>query len=92
MKKRGGKPIYRAEIVWGSKLSAGVKNLQNLTRKMVEENRMLIDWLRIGTRSLEVLDQKFEHDILIWGHDGHRSDISDVSDALISASLIGSFT
>ncbi len=42
-------------------------------------------------KSLEALDQRFEHDIHIWGYKGHRSDVFNVSDALVSASLISSF-
>ena len=53
---------------------------------MVEKNRRLVDWLTEGKD--KALDQKIKYDIFIRGHKEHRF---DVSDALISASLIGSF-
>ncbi len=42
-------------------------------------------------RSLEALGQRLEHNIHICSYKKHCSDVSNVSDALISASFIGSF-
>ncbi len=41
--------------------------------------------------SLEALDQRLKHNIYIWGHKEHRSDVSKIFDALVFVSLIGSF-
>ena len=64
----------------------GVKNLWNGTKKTVEEKWILIDWLTEGKD--EALDQKLKHDIHIWGHEKYHSEVSDI---LITASLIGFF-
>ena len=67
-----------------------MKNLQNLSWEN-GGGKPGANCLRVGTKGLKALDHQLKYDIHIRGHEGHYFDVSDVFDALISASLVGSF-